>query len=146
MIEVLVALFVLSVGLLGVGAMQQVGLRNSYASHLRAQATVLAYDIGDRMRANRTVALGNAYNVTYQAFGSLPSTASACTGTGPAVRARCDLAQWREAMQRTLPGAQGEVRLQPVGPAGTQTVQIAIRWDDARDGSPLLEFRTETQL
>ena len=59
LIETLVALLVLSIGLLRCrAALQMTSLRNNHAAHTRSQATALAYDIADRMRANRTVAVG----------------------------------------------------------------------------------------
>ena len=53
LVETLVALLVLSIGLLGVAALQLTSLRNNRSAHLRSQAQVMAYDITDRMRANR---------------------------------------------------------------------------------------------
>lgn len=51
-IEMLVALLILSIGLLGVAALQTTGQRFNHAAYLRTQATFLAYDIMDRIRAN----------------------------------------------------------------------------------------------
>jgi len=60
MIEVLVALVVLSIGLLGAAKLQVLAVRYNSQSFLRGQAVVLAYDMADRMRANPTaVAAGN---------------------------------------------------------------------------------------
>ena len=52
-IEVLVALLVLAIGLLGLAALQAQGLRFNHDAYVRTQATHLAYDIIDRMRSNR---------------------------------------------------------------------------------------------
>src|SRR5262249_56408603 len=54
LIEALVALLVLSIGLLGVAALQLTSLRSNPSSSFRSQATLLAYDVVDRMRANPT--------------------------------------------------------------------------------------------
>ena len=54
LIEVLVALLVLSIGLLGLAALQAQGLRFNHDAYVRTQATNLAYDIVDRMRVNNT--------------------------------------------------------------------------------------------
>lgn len=53
LIEVLVSLLVLSIGLLGLAALQAQSLRFTTDAYLRSQATVLASDIIDRIRANR---------------------------------------------------------------------------------------------
>ncbi len=55
LIEVLIAIVVTSIGLLGLAAMQATGLRNNHSAYQRSQATVLAYDIADRMRANTSL-------------------------------------------------------------------------------------------
>ncbi len=60
--EVLVAVIVLSVGLLGLAAMYISLLRNNQNSYLRTQAAVVAYDIVDRMRANPVGVSNGEYN------------------------------------------------------------------------------------
>ncbi len=52
LLEVLIAIVITSIGLLGLAAMQATGLRNNHSAYHRSQATVLAYDIADRMRSN----------------------------------------------------------------------------------------------
>ena len=59
LIEVLVALLILAVGLLGIAALQFKGMRYSNDAFMRSQITFLAYDIADRIRAN--AANGAAY-------------------------------------------------------------------------------------
>ena len=60
LVETLVALIVLSVGLLGVAGLQIFGLRGNLSASSRTQATYFADDIIDRMRANYIVARGPA--------------------------------------------------------------------------------------
>ncbi|HEC84846.1 MAG: type IV pilus modification protein PilV [Candidatus Parabeggiatoa sp. nov. 2] len=62
-LEMLVALLVLSIGLLGVATLQIRGQQFNQVGYLRTQATFLAYDIMDRMRINldHTKAGGYAY-------------------------------------------------------------------------------------
>jgi len=52
LVEVLIALAILSIGLLGLAALQTVSLKVGHDSYQRTQATMLAYDMVDRMRAN----------------------------------------------------------------------------------------------
>lgn len=52
LLEVLISIVVLTVGLLGTAHMQTTGLVNNQRAYQRSQATLLAYDIADRMRAN----------------------------------------------------------------------------------------------
>ncbi len=44
--------------MLGLAAMQAKGLQNNHSAYHSSQATVLAYDIADRMRANKST-IGN---------------------------------------------------------------------------------------
>ena len=64
MVELLVAVLVLSIGLLGLAGLQAAGLRNNQSAYLRSQATILAYDVADRMRATRAAAAAGAYNIS----------------------------------------------------------------------------------
>jgi len=112
LIETLVALVVLSVGLLGIAALQMTSLRNNRGAHLRSQAQVMAYDIADRMRANRTAALANAYVI---AMAATPA------GSGLVLS---DLQEWRNTLATTLPSGSGEIVR--VG----NMFRIRIQWTD----------------
>ncbi len=52
MIEVLIAMVILAIGLLGLAALQAVGMRNNHSALSRFQATLSAYDMADRLRSN----------------------------------------------------------------------------------------------
>jgi len=125
LIEALVALLVLSIGLLGVAALQVQALRSNHGAHLRSQATVLAADILDRMRANRTQALGGAYNT---AIGVVPVGATLPDA---------DVIAWKQSLATILPGGDGAVVQ-----AGT-VATITVQWTD-RLGADT--FVTETEL
>jgi type IV pilus assembly protein PilV len=141
MIEVLIAVLVLSIGLIGLASLQGVSLQFNNSAYLRSQATNLAYDMADRVRANRGVALaGGAYNLAVgdatPAPGPLPAT---------------DLNEWRTALLNSLPAGTGEVEVDPV----KNNLTIVVCWDDSRgagaDGAPaacggLMGFRFETVL
>ncbi len=62
LIEVLVSMFVLAVGLLGFAGMQMVGIKSNHSAQVRSQATLLAYDLADRMRGARDAALDGDYD------------------------------------------------------------------------------------
>ncbi len=68
MIEVLIALVVLALGLLGFALLQTMNLRYTQSANQRTQATNLAYDLIDQMRANSLAA------AQYQAATFLPNT------------------------------------------------------------------------
>lgn len=62
MIELLVAVFVMAVGVLGVVGLQLLSLQNNRNALLRAEAARLAYDMMDRIRANADPAAGIDYD------------------------------------------------------------------------------------
>lgn len=60
LIEVLVTVVILSVGLLGVAAMQASSLQSGQAAYQRSQANTIAAELADQLRSNRsTVLSGN---------------------------------------------------------------------------------------
>jgi type IV pilus assembly protein PilV len=120
LVEALVALIVLSIGLLGVAALQLSSLRANTSAAYRSQATFLAYDIADRMRANRTGALKDEYVLAFD------DDAPSATDTV----AERDLAAWRTRVTSgtVLPAdANGEIAWadKPNG-----VVAIRIQWTD----------------
>ena len=130
LIEVLIAMLVLAVGLLGLAGLQATSLRNNQSAYNRSQATQLAYDIADRMRANVAgiatyTAIKPISAAGAQAHCLAVSTPPTCT---TADMAENDLFEWNRAVRTTLPlgkGAIGEA-------AGVFT--ITVSWDDDRDG------------
>lgn len=62
LMEVLVAMLILSIGLLGMAGLQSLSFKMNQSSYLSSQATFLSYDMLDRMRANRKAALAGDYN------------------------------------------------------------------------------------
>jgi type IV pilus assembly protein PilV len=131
LVEALVALLVLSIGLLGVAGLQMMALRYNHSAHMRSQATALAYDISDRMRANRAAALAAAYNVV---IGAVPA--------GTAVSDR-DVIAWKTLLLNTLPSGDGGIAL-----GANNRVTITVQWNDQRDalGGATMQFVTQTQL
>lgn len=62
LIEVLVAVVIISVGLLSVAALQLNALKSNNGSYLRSQASFLAYDLADRMRAVPDASASGVYD------------------------------------------------------------------------------------
>jgi len=129
--EVLIAIVVTSIGLLGLAGIQATGLNNNLRAYQRSQATVLAYDIADRMRAN-TAAIDNylSSNMTLDQAVAAGAVAGCTTPDGctPAELAQTDLVDWRAAMTAAIPGSIGEITV--LG----NTYTITLNWDDNRDG------------
>ncbi len=115
LIEILVAVLVLAVGLLGLVGLQTYGLHNNHSANLRTQATLLSYDITDRIRANRAVYLDAGGNYIDPPGGTTTKVCEwdgtkvdACT---PTEMAQYDLTQWRDSLANVLPGGTGTVCL-----------------------------------
>ena len=122
LLEVLIALVVLSIGLLGIAALQGVGLRTSHGAHLSAQASLLAYDMADRMRANpETLA-------TYDGF--LTDTIDCALAAPTTPLATADLWEWACAVQSLLPGGSGSIAGVAVGGTTANRYTISIEWED----------------
>ncbi len=134
LLEVLIAVVVLSIGLLGLAGLQATGLRNNHSAYLRSQATMLAHDIFERMRANRQTVLSAAlpYNT------GLDNSAA---GTGIVLQ---DLTDWKAVLAVTLPSGKGAVTCI----AATTTCTVTIQWDDSRgvSGSTAQQFSETTDL
>lgn len=132
MIEVLVTLFILSVGLLGVAGLQATSLRFNQNSYYKSQAVVLATDIVDRIRANKTGADTNLY-IGFLADTSISSLTKDCFNVTctTAEMALYDIEAWALTLQSVLPAGQGRV----VGNSVTNVYSITIMWDGARNGA-----------
>jgi len=83
LVEVLVALLVLSIGLLGLASLQTFGLKYNQQSYQRTQAVYQAYDIVDRIRANPTGKTNTCYD-------SVAAGATAVTGTCTVTFKNCE--------------------------------------------------------
>ncbi len=138
LIEVLIAMIVLAVGLLGLAGLQATSLKNNQSAYNRIKATQLAYDIADRMRANYAEAKkpGNDYIAT-----TTPPTAAVAncrntTGCSTAQMAQNDLFEWNQAIDIAtnptggLPGGTGTIT--PSVPLGN-VVTITLNWVENRD-------------
>lgn len=109
-IEVLVAMLILAVGLLGLAGLQAQSVRFNHEAYLRTQATVLANDMIDRMRANRTTAVSsNSYNFSLADVPTASSTACETAACSGAAIAQYDFTQWRANIASALPGGLGSV-------------------------------------
>lgn len=100
LIEVLVALVVMSIGLLGLAALQLQGMKYNSDAYFRTQATTLAYDMIDRMRANATAARSGLYAATAAPTSATNCETSACSA---AQVAQYDLHRWYQALAARLP-------------------------------------------
>ena len=125
LIEVMIAILVLGVGLLGFAMLQTMNLRFTQSANYRTQATNLAYDLLDQMRANRHLA--NQYVGATFAPGAI--TNIACSRpTGAAATVANNIARWQCQVARTL----GPTASAGVNYANGGDVTVTISWGDQR--------------
>ena len=98
MIEVLITMFILAVGLLGVVGLQARAEQAETDSYQRTQALILAQDIADRIGANRTVAFDTSTSPYVVPTTAPLGTASAKDCSAPATTADIDLCAWSDAL------------------------------------------------
>jgi type IV pilus assembly protein PilV len=136
LLEVLVALLVLSIGLLGIGKLVMLSARANGSAYLRSQATALAYSMFDDMRANRTQALTPpyAYAVAIGVNPGIVGCPAPPAGCSPSQQAQNDLANWKSTLQNALPNGDGSVQIATANDTGTGaanvTVTVSVQWND----------------
>ena len=141
LIEVLVALIILAIGLLGLASLQMTSLKFNTDAYLRTQATTLAYDIIDRMRINNAAVLTGSYTVPLNtdadakltAYVACKGTTCNCYGSGnctPTNIALFDLGSWYERLDTALPGASENRATISFGANNTATITINWRERD----------------
>lgn len=105
LIEVIIALLVITIGLLGLLSMQVYTLKGNQSAYLRSQATIMAYELIDAMRADRARALDEGFDDNATGY----------------------RADWDGRLATTL-GAGATATLV----RNDNTVQITINWNDQR--------------
>ncbi len=142
LVEVLVAMFVVAMGILALAGLLQAATRYSKMSELRSTATLLANDIADRMRANPVGArLGDTgYDLTDKAFpGPAPAAHAACTSAapcGPSDLARADLTDWSARLRATLPKGSAWIQFHAGKSPAPDYVDLWVGWADPLTLSP----------
>ena len=134
LIEVMIALAVFSFGLLALAALMASGLKYNTSALHRSYATNQAYDMADRMRANRLGLDSECYDGlgdsdTDSVCFSESDTDPGCIESGctPEQMAQYDSWQWNTDNARLLPQGVGTV----TSDSGIYTITIA--WNDDRD-------------
>ncbi|MDR1351173.1 MAG: type IV pilus modification protein PilV [Zoogloeaceae bacterium] len=145
LLEVLVAVVVLAIGILGLVGLQTSSLKQNQNAMARTIATEYANAIVDKMRSNpREAALGY-YNVR--------PDGAAVPNVPPESQAGKDVKLWQDNLKKALPAAQVQVCRAKGETAGATTCgtegdyyMVCIRWDQAGGGSnkdPLFEANTQ---
>ena len=130
LIEAMIALLVISVGLLGIASLQITAMSQNASSLNHSQAVWFAYNMSDRIRAN-TAAQFNNYNGIDTSIGYTQDCMTLNCSDAQMVVA--DAADW-ETMVETLPAGQGIITSSPDALLGT-VLQVTVMWDDEGTGA-----------
>ena len=158
--EVLVAMLVLALGLLGLAALQIAGVRSNQTAYYRSIATQLAYDMADRMRANPVGVAAGLYNNGTPGSSLTQCETTACLTGSTGAMAGYDLMRWKSALAANLPGGTGIVcsitSMPTIGDSTSKTAGCAstpgntyavyVWWNDDRKGSTTQGFVTSFQV
>lgn len=122
LLEVLVTIVILAIGLLGLARLQVSSLRNDQGSLYRSEATFLADDILDSMRALN--------NLTHDKAAHYVVEIGSTTAAGPSAVALADVSAWKARIAQALPEGDGSVEVDG------RLATVRIEWNDRRAGTP----------
>lgn len=122
LIEVLVAVLIVGIGVLGIVGLQLLSMQTNASALYRTQANQFAYDIIDRARANPA---GN-YALAMNSDGPVGAPDCEVNVCNVAGMANSDLAAWLQLVSQ-LPRGDGSVVI--VG----DVVTVTVEWDDDND-------------
>jgi type IV pilus assembly protein PilV len=143
LLEVLIALVVLSIGLLGIAALQGVGLRTSHGAHLASQASLLAYDMADRIRANPQN-FWASHDFTSADFSTDDIDCSQPSPVTPL--AVVDRWEWSCSIEDLLPQGTGTISGGLVAGTDARRYIILIEWQDLQAGEDPWSFELEIEI
>ncbi len=125
LIEILIAMIILAFGLLGLAGLQAANMQQNQDASYRSQATALAYDLADRIRAN------SSQIAIYLALApALNNNCLGAAGCNPDQMANHDLAEWNAALNALPGGGVGSIVQ-----TAANVYTIYVNWDDDKDGS-----------
>ena len=128
LLEAMVALTVLSVGMIGIAALYAQGLGASRSALYRTQAINLVADMADRIRTNRVALAAYAGPVSHHDCD--PLGGMDCT---PVEMAAHDVFLWSQQVQQLLPNGRGQVRFNGATLPPSYTIQVA--WAEVGQGT-----------
>ena len=128
LVEVLVAVVILSIGLLAVAGMQTTSLRGGNSALLRSQAVLGAEDILDRMRANRVAMAQYEIELDEPDWTTFAELEDKLEELGYSDMVLTDLVEWKFFLARNLPSGEGSVEV------NGNVVTVIVQWQDSYGG------------
>ncbi len=124
LLEVLVTVFILAIGMLGLAALQANSLRFNQGAYLRSVALLQATSMADRMRAN----IGAVMTGSYDNFDDQVQSPE-CSVCTPAEIALQDRIDWAAENTAWLPAGVGDIT------RSDDLVTITVFYDEERTGA-----------
>jgi type IV pilus assembly protein PilV len=142
LVEALVALVVLSIGMLGIAGLYVESMRANRTALVRTQAISLANDMADRIRANPRG------RDDYEGAGALNNCVAGVDCSAEEL-AQDDVARWRTAIATALPaGASGDIQFTQAAAVGRpDQYAIDVTWSEPGSGGPeAYSYRANLQM
>lgn len=144
LIEILVAVLILALGLLGMAGLQANALKTNQSSYARGQAVMLSYYMLDAMRADRASAISLSYNTGAVSGGVIAPICNPLAITG-ATLADNNRRDWIQSLRTSLGNEDTTCGAINCEVTGVCTIQIT--WDDSRAGGlGAQRFETTSRL
>lgn len=117
LIEVLVSIVIAAIGLLALAGVNATSVKYTKLSQYRGTATLLATDIGERMRANKLGGASYSVGINFAAQAAAPVAPAVMCNTAlvtctPVQMAVFDLFQWRQLVRSQLPSGSVAINFQ----------------------------------
>jgi type IV pilus modification protein PilV len=110
LIEVLVAVMIFSVGLVGLAGLLIMSTRSNQAAYLRTQVVYLAHNMADRMSANPSAVWDGSYNSnSYPTATSVTTKCDLSSSCTPDDLATHDMQMWSTQLTTFLPTAKATI-------------------------------------
>ncbi|HEC74695.1 MAG TPA: type IV pilus modification protein PilV [Methylophaga aminisulfidivorans] len=130
LLEVMVAVFVLAIGLLGMAHLQVTTLKSNQSADLKTQASILASDILERMRSNSQAAFNQNYDITM----------NTATPGGNGTLHITDIIQWRNELNAQLPAGNGSINCPAFVINQEFMCTITVQWSDIQLGDANVDY------
>lgn len=136
LIEILVAMLILSLGVLGMGALQTRAIKGNNSSVQRSQAVMLSYSMMDAMRLDKAAAKGLVYNTGAfnSTSGKIDNTiCSTAAITGTTLKDRNQLA-WLTSLKKNMGTSTDTTSCGAIVCDSDGNCRVQVFWDDQLSG------------
>ncbi len=133
LIEILVAVLILSLGLLGMAAMQVRAIKGNHSAMQRTQAVMMSYYILDAMRVDRERVKAGDYNTGSDADGVIGGACDAAAYTADTLHDN-NRKHWLESLKTSIGEANDTTTCGAILCNSSGVCRVQVQWDDSRAG------------